>query len=89
MFTTKHVDIRVNFCGDAVNAGTLSVHHSPSTDNLTDILQNPPSTKVQVLHVSLVFDISFLLQAGKTATSTMLATFEKFRIKAHISESEI
>ena len=38
---TKHIDIRLKFCGEVITANKLKIKHVRTADNLADIFTKP------------------------------------------------
>jgi hypothetical protein len=62
-----------------VSAGKIQIQYVPTAQNIADIFTKPlQAPRFRELRETLVVDLSPILQAGKTNTAAMLASFDKF-----------
>ena len=77
---TKHIDIRLKFCGEVVAAGKLRIEYVKTANNIADIFTKPlPAPRFRELRKEIVVDLLFILQAGSSTTTVMLATLDNFK----------
>ena len=56
---TKHLDIRLKFCGEVVKAGKIQIKYVKTASNLADILTKPlPAPRFKELRANIVFNLS-------------------------------
>ena len=55
---TKHIDIRLKFCGEVITANKLKIKHVRTADNLADIFTKPlPAPRFRELRDKIVFKL--------------------------------
>jgi hypothetical protein len=73
---TKHIDVRLKFCGEVVKKGILQIKYISSSDNIADIFTKPLSTtKFRELRTQLVSDVSPIIELGDATTAKLLNIF--------------
>ena len=83
---TKHIDIRLKFCGEVVAAGKLQIKYIQTAQNIADIFTKPLlAPRFRQLRKEIVKDFRVLITSGNKATANILATFEEFQKRAHDS----
>ena len=76
---TKHVDIRLKFCGEVVNAGKITIKHVSTEHNLADIFTKPlPAPRFRLLRDTIVFDLTFMTNKDSKAMDTALVALNSF-----------
>ena len=76
---TKHVDIRLKFCGEVVNAGKITIQHVSTEHNLADIFTKPlPAPRFRLLRDTIVFDLTFMTNKDSKAMDTALVALNSF-----------
>ena len=66
---TKHLDIRLKFCGEVVNAGKLKIKYIKTADNTADLFTKPlPAPRFRALRDKVVIDLSHFFQSTNSST---------------------
>ena len=53
---TKHIDIRLKFCGEVLSANKLKINYVPTAENIADIFTKPlPAPRFRELRDKIVF----------------------------------
>ena len=73
---TKHIDVRLKFCGEVVRDGLLTIQYVPSAENIADIFTKPlPTARFRELCSKLVRDVQPLITLGVEHTAQLLHLF--------------
>ena len=77
---TKHIDVRLKFCGEVLRAGLLTVKYVPTATNIADLFTKPlPAARFRMLRDRMVKDVQVFIQNGSKATAKLLATMESMK----------
>ena len=73
---TKHIDVRLKFCGEVVKKGILQIKYISSSENIADIFTKPlPTARFRELRTQLVSDVSPIIELGDATTAKLLNIF--------------
>ena len=76
---TKHMDVRLKFCGEVLKQGLLKIKYVPTAANIADIFTKPlPSPRFRLLRDELVSDVRVFINNGASAMSKLLVTLKRF-----------
>ena len=75
---TKHMDVRLKFCGEVLKHGLLQNEYVPAADNIADIFTKPlPAPRFRLLRDELVSDIQVFINNCSSAMAKLLVMLKQ------------
>ena len=74
---TKHIDVRLKFCGEVVRGELLKIQYVPTAQNIADLFTKPlPAARFRTLRESFVTDVKMFLDNHPSDTAKLLSTMK-------------